>query len=116
MRSIFSSNANDYANWHGNRYRSLQEAYSAKKDRSKLTYHKAQTTLDKCWPNRYAIKKLLAKYGPLKEITSEMANEYKIDPKIFEKEIQINGQIFYTVGGGYAFSLSQNIKLIVCKI
>jgi hypothetical protein len=101
--------------WHGNRVRSIPEAYQQKKNRAKAIYRETQMKLDKCWANRYAAKKMIAKYGQFKEVPIDEIVELGFNPKFYESEATIRGQIFFSLNKGYFFSFSHNKNIILCK-
>jgi|GEM_PF-3254088 len=100
---------------HGNRLRNPFDANETKKARVKRVYAEKETKLDPCWPNRYLIKKLIARFGAFNEIDPDIAFIDGFNQKVYKEVIMIQGQRFYSVGS-YAFSISKNKNLIVCKI
>ena len=100
---------------HGNRLRTVKEAYEEKKRQSRNRYAQAQLKINPLWLHNKILRSLANLYGLDTEIPNEEFIKQGFDFKKFKSKTIIDGHsvLMYDVYGTYILT---NKKLCICKI
>ena len=99
---------------HGNRLRPVDDAYEAKKQRSRDRYAAIQLKLDPYWRHNKILKDLVNLYGEGIEIPVQEFDDRGFDPSVY-KNISKQNSISYLYYNKHIITINKNKTVSIWK-